>query len=339
MKRFTTNTFLFVAPFLSIFVALICLDPHKVFFNYASYYNGEDSFVILNREYVTTRIYLKKYEQEQFNAFIFGNSRSLAYNCEEWKNKLPEGASPFQFNAAGEGIYGVRNKVVFLDQIGQNIDYAILTVDAHFLSVLKNRKGPTIISPPELSRESKIDFHLTYLNALTDGKLALGYIDYSMNQKYRPYMWGYIDDPNTYSPLNAGVTEFAYRKKIDKDSMAYYQKMEHTFTHGAYEQYSGSASEVERQYLTEIVKIFRKHNTSYKIVIHPEYNKVPLRKDHLNLLEAIFGKENIYNYSGEHEISKDRGNFYDGKHYKMFIGTRIMNEIYKSSETNKNVQL
>lgn len=339
MKRFTLNTFLFIAPFLSLFIALICLDPHKVFFNYESYYNGKDSFVALNREFVATQIYLKNYEQQKFNAFIFGNSRSRAYSLNEWKKHLPKGTKPFLFDASSEGINGVRNKLVFIDSLGQDIEHVLLTVDVKLLSTTKSKKGLSFIPPTELSGESKIDFYLTYLNTLTDGKLALGYIDYSLNQEYRPYMWGYIDDPNTYSPLNAGVTEFSYRKKIAKDSMAYYQKMEHTFIHGSYEQFSGSVSEAERQYLAEIVKIFKKHNTSYKIVIHPEFNKVPLRKDHLNLLEAIFGKENIYNYSGEHEISKERGNFYDGKHYKMFIGTRIMDEIYRSSENNKNEQL
>lgn len=334
MKRFVINTLLFIAPFLSIFVVLICLDPHKVFYDYETYYNEEDSFIAFNREFVVTQIYLKNYEKEKFNAFIFGNSRSRAYDLNEWKSHLPEGTKPFLFDASGEGIIGVKNKLVFLDALGQNIDHVILTVDAKLLNTTENRKGLSFISPTELSGESKTDFHLTYLNALTDGKLALGYLDYSLNRKYRSYMWGYIDDPNTYSHLNAGVIGFAYRKKIDEDSISYYKEKNHTFIHGAHERYSGSASEQEKQCLTEIVEFFKKHNTSYKIVVHPEFNKVPLRNDHLQLLEETFGKENIYNYSGAHEISKDKGNFYDGKHYKMIVGTRIMNEIYGSSKTN-----
>ena len=75
--------------------------------------------------------------------------------------------------------------------------------------------------------------------------------------------------------------------------------------------------------------IFNKHNTKYKIVISPVYDQVPMEEEQLEVLEQIFGKQNIYNFSGKNKFTDSIHNFYETSHYKPNVANEIMNILYE----------
>lgn len=334
MKRFIVNNLTFFSPFILLFFIMVVVDPFKVFYNYENYYEGENDVFDINRGVATTGIYLNHYKDQQFNAFILGSSRVFSYSCEEWAKYLPQNAKPFHFNGLGEGIYDIRNKLVFIDQLKQPVKHVLLAVDRDLLTQTKNKGALTSISPPILSGESPIDFYSKYINAFADGHLVLSYLDYSMFKTYRPYMENYIlgeEHPDYFSNVNASPLQLGYEEEIAQDSIEYYEHKQAAFRMKPYNAYHFQVKEQEIEYLNEIKAIFEKHQTNYKIVVNPLYDQIPLNKKQLRLLEKIFGSENIYNYSGKNEITRDKGNFHDASHYRVSIANKILKEIYSKN--------
>ncbi|MFT5386796.1 MAG: hypothetical protein ACI81W_004214, partial [Saprospiraceae bacterium] len=124
MNKFIYRLILFFIPILVLVVTFLILDPFKVFYDYDSYY--KNNLVTLNRESVCLRTYNKYREQEQFDSFIFGSSRSQAFKCEQWQSHLSQESKLFHFDAGGEGVYGVRNKVKYIDSIGSKLNNALV---------------------------------------------------------------------------------------------------------------------------------------------------------------------------------------------------------------------
>lgn len=329
MKKFILQSLLFFSPFIIITAMMIYLDPHKVFFHYDHYYD-KDAFITPNREHIVVKTYLNQYKTEKYNAFVFGSSRAFSLPLDIWKSYLPKQAKPYLFNAFGDGIYGARNKIVFLDELEQPIKHALFTVDEQFLMTTKNRQSITGMSPPVLSKESSKAFYLKYINALSNGRFVLSYLDYSYFQTYRSYMTSYIrqgSHPNIFDPINSGLIQHGKNVAIIADSIGYYninkfpdRSVSAVKTH--------TTTAIEIQYLKEVKAIFDKHQTQYQIIVHPGYDQVPLSQQQVDLLNDIFGKEHIHNFSGKNKYTEHAGDYYDKDHYRMHIGRQLLKETY-----------
>jgi hypothetical protein len=86
--------------------------------------------------------------------------------------------------------------------------------------------------------------------------------------------------------------------------------------------------EKQHIFLLEIIRILRKHKCNYKIIINPLYDQLKLSESDYQLIEQIFGKKNIYDFSGINYITNDVDNFDDVLHFKPKIGNLILKQIY-----------
>jgi len=86
--------------------------------------------------------------------------------------------------------------------------------------------------------------------------------------------------------------------------------------------------EKQHIFLLEIIRILRKHRCNYKIIINPLYDQLKLAKSDYHVIEQIFGKENIYDFSGINYITNDVDNFDDVLHFKPKTGNLILKHIY-----------
>ncbi len=59
------------------------------------------------------------------------------------------------------------------------------------------------------------------------------------------------------------------------------------------------------------------------------YDQIPLEKEQLNLLYDIFGKENVYDFSGKNEFTESVFNYYENSHYRPHVAAEIMDIIYE----------
>ncbi|MBN1185296.1 MAG: hypothetical protein JXB49_23630 [Bacteroidales bacterium] len=332
MRLLVKKGILFFSPFLILFVSFTLMDVFKL---YKKIDNYNDTFITLNRGYICYKTYLYYKDQVKFDSFIFGSSLSLSFKLENWIDYLPDGSVPFHFDGNGEGLYGIYSKIRFLDNKGDTIKNALIILDVRGLANdgLLNGKTHFSISPPEISHESKINFYWAFIKKGLDYRFILAYLDYSLFNTYRDYMGWYINKSKSedYSnPINCDFTS-GYEADIKKDSLAYYRRLlsKGVFYNRPVEaKESYDVSELEIKYLKSIYKIFQRHNTDFKIIIPPKYDQIPFDQDQLELLNRIFGQENVFNFSGKNKFSEPISNFFESDHYKPYVANEIMEIIY-----------
>jgi hypothetical protein len=94
-----------------------------------------------------------------------------------------------------------------------------------------------------------------------------------------------------------------------------------------------SIQDQQKIMLSEIENIFQKWNTDYKIIFSPIYDQLKLNKQDLIYLENLFGKQNVFDFSGINEITNDYTNYYEWSHYRPHAAREILLILYETSET------
>lgn len=332
MKKFIKNLSYFLSPFLMVLVIVIYLDVFKIFGFQEDYY--ENNFIELPRGLICTKTYQHYSDSLHFNSFIFGSSRSNAYKLVKWSKYLKKDTSPFHFDGNGEGIYDINSKVKYIDEQGDSIKNALIILDRTVLKNTEIRKGHLYIPHPTLSKESYSEFYLTFLKAMIDPKFNLAYADYHIFKKYRNYMEGLINPfkfPDSATTVNCDLW-YGFYKHIKVDSIGYYNNLikKGVFYERPIERdWECKVTNLEINQLNEIKDIFVRHKTKYKIIISPVYDQIPMEQEQLNLLNKIFGQENIYNFSGKNKFTEPISNFYEDNHYRPHVADEIMEIVYQ----------
>lgn len=333
MKSFLIKILIFLIPLELILLFHLVFDPFRIIFEYEDYY--KNSFVAKNRGEICYRTFIKNREEYKFNSFIFGNSRSQAFKCVEWEKRLNSNAKAFHFDASGEGLFGVQTKINFIDEIGDNIDNALVIFDADLLSITTNNRGYFAISPPKISKEPRLEYYSEYITAGLDFTFLIGYLDYSIFGNYRNYMKKVISRVkyrHAGDPINADIF-YGNDKSIKEDSSAYYRNL---IAKGVfYERNSKQISnkkdeftEIAFSQLKSIKSVFDKHGTDYNIIISPLYDQIPLDYKLVNNLKDIFGEDRVFNFSGKNALTEPISNFYESSHYRPKVANEIMDSIY-----------
>lgn len=148
MNRLLIKIILFGIPFLLLFVSFIYIDRYKVFREYKNYDTNT------NRSYVCYKTFVKNYKNEQFDSFILGSSLSLSFKLSDWYKHLPKNSKPFHFDGSGEGIYGIYNKLKFLDKKGVPVNNVLIIIEKRGLSKygIYDSKGVLGVAPPKYQK-------------------------------------------------------------------------------------------------------------------------------------------------------------------------------------------
>ena len=93
MKCFLERIFKFsligIFPFILLVIIYIILDPFKVIKSYETFYNRDDiGRVALNKDYVSTATFINNSKSIDYNSYIFGNSRSIFFQIDDWRKYL-----------------------------------------------------------------------------------------------------------------------------------------------------------------------------------------------------------------------------------------------------------
>lgn len=329
--HFCRRLLIFLLPLLLLVAALILADPLRVFRSHDNYY-GDDNFLELNRELICLRTFEKNFPDTEFNAFIFGNSRSLAFLTSDWIGRLPDDARAFHFDALGDTLWGVRNKLRYLDECGVEIRHVLWAVDEELLAGTSNREGYLKISPPALSGGSPTRFYRTFLQAMLEPRLALAWLDFSLFRTHRGYMSTLIrQNPGALSmdPVTADL-HYTVEQTIEEDPDAWYAPRMDIFYDRPLENPPPSPilTPVHERLLDEIAAIIRDHEADLRIVINPLYNQVPVSENWVFTLQEHFGSANVHDYSGINHYTADYRNYYETSHFRPHVARAIMNEIY-----------
>jgi hypothetical protein len=141
-----------------------------------------------------------------------------------------------------------------------------------------------------------------------------------------------FDDRPSFYELISNEIRFPYfESMIDRDESLYYGQGDHIFyMHtGKVIYFPPCIDDKQIMFLAEIKNIFHKHKTNYKIIINPLYDQIGLNPDDLEYLCELFGKENVFDFSGINEFTNDYRNYYEPSHYRPHVARKIMEKIYK----------
>ncbi len=332
IKRFIKKLFILFIPLIIVMAIYLHDDPFMVFKDYPQY---DSTAVVLDDAYVCWQTYMHNRDTIPFNSFILGNSCTMAFNCHEWEKYLKEGRAIRLFGN-DEGIVSIYEKLEALDKMGTPIKNVLMMVDNRTLINCQPSLSHTNILPPAVSGISNFKFQTTFFQTFFNPNFIIPYLDYKIAHKYRPYMHGII---NPYGVIREKITNDAINPReamIKQEGEKYWEnhknefrkKRDANYRDGKYKKYPPVLFDNQIDILEKIKKIFVKNNTSYKIIISPEFNQTNLDKTDVKKLEDVFGAANVFDYTGINKYTNDWHNYYEKSHYRSVIGAQILKEIY-----------
>ncbi len=325
LKRVLKFLFIPIIIVILIIAGYFIFDPFKALYSYDSYTHTHS-----NRDYYSIEIFNKRYPQQKYNSFIFGSSRTLGYNPSSWKKYLGQDASIFMLDGYAENIYGIYHKMKYLDSLNVDIKNVLIVLDVNAtFANTEPLEGFLYAKHPLISGKSMFDFQLQQFKT---------YMNPNMTLRYYLYRLGGVENDFTYSYLSnirASVDSISNELRIvlldrqiaDNPEKFYskpvfYPRPENAQINKC--QIKGEQFEM----ISTVASLLKKHHTNYKIIIGPDYDQRKYCEEDLNVLNSLFGKENVYDFSGKNEITESKYNYYENSHYRPHVGDSIMEYIY-----------
>ena len=333
MKLFIKKIFFsFLLPLLVLVVSVFYWDPFKVFFSYEDYYKNNP--ISGNREDICLRL-LKNSSDNKSN-FIIGSSRSHAYKIPYWCEKINRPKSTaFHYDGSGMGLFRATNAIKYLSK-NHTIDHLLLIMDTDFFGETSNKTGHLFVQPSEVSNESDFLYYATFIKASMDYKFIFYNLVYHSTGEYYDFMGHHLIKSKSFhaSDNSTGDLWYANDNDIKSDSVNYYSKL---IADGVfYERNQAIPSKPligpkQLELLNEIKDIVSSENINLKIVISPLYNQLELSNEDERTLWNLFGRENVYDFSGKNDLTEDFTNYYENSHYKPYVANQILDSVYKST--------
>lgn len=332
MNKFIKHISIFSLAFIIVVTMYIILDPYKVIWHYDSYIeSGTCGTIVPNIDYVSTTTFDQNYDKLKYNSFIFGNSRSIFYEIDTWKNYIDKDASCYHFDASGESLYGIYLKVRYIQNKNIKIDNCLLVLDRYTLKKIDSHVGVLFMKAPQLEdNETLLSFHKTTFLACLKWEFVMGYISYKV--------FGKIENNAILNPIirdyDVHTNEIRYldiESRIKQNSISFYNadRMEFFYARDSIQTYSDSVITDNQIYFLHYIKTyFDRCNTNYKVIISPLYDQKKINVNDLEKLKTIFGDNRVFDFSGINEMTQDYHNYYENSHYRPHVAAEIMKIIY-----------
>jgi hypothetical protein len=336
MKKFLFKILISLIPFFILLLVYIASDPFKVIRRYDSFYPpGIKGSVGLDKDYVSTTTFDNNYQKEKYNSFIFGASISFFFQVSDWKKHLDGNSHCYHFDATGESLYAMQKKIAYIDSKNIKIKNALVILDYLTLILNKPRTGHIYAISPHLENNKNLfSFHFTFLKAFFSPKFLYAYIDYKLSGKVKPYMQKnhLLDDrPIVYDNITNEMQFVYFEELISKGKYYTEERKKLFFQRDTIQTYSPVAiAEDQKRMLQNIFDVFLKHKTNYKIIISPGYNQIKLNTLDLDYLNQLFGRKNVFDFSGINKFTNDYNDYYETMHYRPHVAREIMKVIYEN---------
>jgi hypothetical protein len=283
-------------------------------------------------DFVSTENFVNRNPVQHYNAFIFGNSRSQYWQTGYWQKFIGDSSRCYHYYGNGESLYSMTNNIQFIHNSGNRIDHALFVVDVSLLRMTEPMTGHLSSTPPRVvGYRNILKFHATNFVAFLNPLFAYTYIDLRLTKTLKPYMLErfLIEQPVVYHSNSNEVVDEMFDRAIANGT--YYTEKRMLRFHD--KQYPDSVSEPvlfqkNIRMLTEIAHILRHHHTQYKVIINPLFDQIRFNPTDLQVLQDIFGKQNVYDFSGKNAINSDYRNYYEDSHYRPIIARQLMDSIY-----------
>jgi hypothetical protein len=335
MKKFILRFVLFLSPLLLLIFAFVIFDPFAMFRS-PTKYNVSSS---MNDDANTFRIFDTYNDSLKFNAFIMGNSKTLAILSSDWKKHIGQNNRVFKFGSPGESLLNIRKKLEYAAAKGNKLDHVLLLLDNKLLMNTDNNlpdlQGPVYLKSNKSSYNNSIEYF---------GKGFYYFL-------YDGYFYSYFKDINTKEEISSSKTNinFSFINKLMgteefvnlyKGNEFYRWELEEQIQNDSinwvnnYRKNSKSnvdllsrISETDYEHLKAIKALFIKYNTKYFIINAPEYQcGYGLSNNVLKQLKELFSQNAVIN--DDFGICENPYYFYDPTHFRPVVGSFILKTIY-----------
>lgn len=333
MRKFIVKLLLYLAPVWIVLAIYAVKDPFKVLYHYNAYYKPVDSLYFeLDDDYISTQTLIQNYSEYNYDSYIFGSSRSDNYRVSEWAKYINSGKC-YHYNAAFESLYGMEKKMELLTKRKYPIRNALIILDTELLSDLHNDAGHIRLKHPLLSGQGEFAFQAEFLKDFFDKEFLRSYLDLLYSGHIKPYMAqiGVMNkDVFHYDVASNEFLQSAIEMEIQQDSDKYYaDRTQLFFTRPDVERSSQRVIFGEGEHMLQQMKaMLDAQHTVYKVIVNPLYNQVKLNNDDLKILQRIFDKEKVFDFSGKNAITENKYNYYETSHYRERVSTAIMKYVY-----------
>lgn len=335
MGRFLKQiSILLFVPLLLLLAVYLVTDPYKTLKPFSLTY-----FDTTNRDYLSSELFVKNYPERRYNAYVFGSSRGCGINTYQWLTYLPEGSRQFMFQAWGETITGIDQKLTYIDEHHYPLENVLILVD-----IPKTFSKPQLphiamaIKDPRFSHQPEWAFQATlfydFIQKPSEWKKAVRYKIGSI----RPTV---TFDPisNDWEKNNKELDLSCPPKKECLRNMSRKAKevFMRDYVNNPYATLPESKPVIDDSMLEiidHIKGVFNRNGTDYKIVVTPGYGyQYPeIADEDLRALQTVFGEENVFDFSRRKEITLGYENFADPNHFGLNVGWLILEEIYHSGK-------
>jgi hypothetical protein len=316
-----------VIPFSILLVVYFVSDPFMVLRNYKRY---DKSCFLLNEHHVGWQTYINNRDSVHFNSFILGNSCSMAFRCSDWERYLDKGDRAIRLFGNAERLTAVYKKLKALDANHATIKNILLIADTSLLNKTQINETASFVMPPAESGMSDFEYQMCFVQSFFTPKYLIPYCDYNLFHHYRPYMKGVINRYGVFrNPVNCDINN-PREKEIKMKHELYWveHKKEFPRRDANHKEAKRVIYDSQIKLLKEIEALFIKHHANVRIVLSPDYNQKKLNHVDLKILQSIFGKANVYDFTGVNEFTQDIHNFYEREHYRPILGEKLLHQIY-----------
>lgn len=319
-------------PFWCFVMLYVILDPFEVIWHYDDYFASRKVHISLNHFNVSICNFDNRYNEEKWNSFIVGTSRSRYWEISDWEKLLPKGSKGYHIDHSGGSLYSLTKKFEYLDAKGVPIKNVLIIMDTNMLENPLPSYSHTSYTPPQmLGYKNIISYHLTSFKAFCDFEFLCVFFKELIHPNMQPSSLELSSGEYfSYNPYNNQIKQDVIETEIRKGR--YYTK-ELVSAMFVRNQYPDSISPIligdkQMEQLSIISNIIRKNDADCRVVISPRYNKIRFNANDIKVLEEKFGKGKVYDYSGVNPITTDYHNYYEHSHYRPIVTKKIMDEIY-----------
>lgn len=331
-----TKSLVLLIPLLLLMISFVVIDPFCIIHKRSGPYQTSDDFI-------STELYLNNTKHKNYNSFVFGNSKALAFRAENWLPHIKQGLV-FKFAVPGESIFNIYNKVKLVLEKGDSIKHALVIIDNAMLSNFRNTseflQGPVYKHHPYTQDENWLTFYGDYFGFyLADGFFAEAISRYLSDSKEPKEILDTKDFTKGSKNYDSLSNEFYLGDlEIEICQLGFRGYFEKHFKTNENTGISALRNKVvlnreDAEYLRAIKKMFDSQNADYKIIAGPVWRKEGMPEEICKELRTIFNNETFYDYSKDKRFVYDSTLFYEKAHYRPIAGARILNEVYEDSVT------
>lgn len=189
MRRFVFKIFLFILPALTLVTLYIVCDPYQTLRPGKRF---DNAVMMMPEGYVAWQTYLNNRDSVSYDAFILGNSCTMAFRVEEWQKHLPTSHGGIRFFENYESLGGVCQKLQALDSVGATVKHLLVVLDVNSLVRTTPHEGTPQLFDAQMAGLSSLGFQWRWVQEFIYPKNLIPYLHYLIRGHYTPSMKGVI---------------------------------------------------------------------------------------------------------------------------------------------------